>query len=318
MTDFAGAVAAAGRRIRAHARETPIEPSPALAAGSGASVFLKCENLQHTGSFKARGALNKVLSLAPAELARGVVTASTGNHGAAVGFALRSVGARATVFVPERASPTKLAAIARQGGEIRRHGVDSGETEIFARAHAEATGAVWISPYNDPLVIGGQGTAGVELLRQVPDLDAVFVSLGGGGLIGGIGAWLKAHAPATRVIACSPVNSAVMMRSVEAGRILTLDSLPTLSDGTAGGVEPGSITFDLVRAVVDEHVAVDEDEIAAARRDTMEAHHMMVEGAAGVAVAGFRRQAARWSGARVAIVLCGANVSLSTLKSILP
>jgi threonine dehydratase len=247
-----------------------------------------------------------------------VVTASTGNHGAAVGFALRSVGARATVFVPERASPTKLAAIARQGGEIRRHGVDSGETEIFARAHAEATGAVWISPYNDPLVIGGQGTAGVELLRQVPDLDAVFVSLGGGGLIGGIGAWLKAHAPATRVIACSPVNSAVMMRSVEAGRILTLDSLPTLSDGTAGGVEPGSITFDLVRAVVDEHVAVDEDEIAAAMRDTMEAHHMMVEGAAGVAVAGFRRQAARWSGARVAIVLCGANVSLSTLKSILP
>jgi threonine dehydratase len=318
MTDFAGAVAAAGRRIRAHARETPIEPSPALAAGSGASVFLKCENLQHTGSFKARGALNKVLSLAPAELARGVVTASTGNHGAAVGFALRSVGARATVFVPERASPTKLAAIARQGGEIRRHGVDSGETEIFARAHAEATGAVWISPYNDPLVIGGQGTAGVELLRQVPDLDAVFVSLGGGGLIGGIGAWLKAHAPATRVIACSPVNSAVMMRSVEAGRILTLDSLPTLSDGTAGGVEPGSITFDLVRAVVDEHVAVGEDEIAAAMRDTMEAHHMMVEGAAGVAVAGFRRQAARWSGARVAIVLCGANVSLSTLKSILP
>jgi threonine dehydratase len=108
------------------------------------------------------------------------------------------------------------------------------------------------------------------------------------------------------------------MRSVEAGRILTLDSLPTLSDGTAGGVEPGSITFDLVRAVVDEHVAVDEDEIAAAMRDTMEAHHMMVEGAAGVAVAGFRRQAARWSGARVAIVLCGANVSLSTLKSILP
>jgi hypothetical protein len=150
------------------------------------------------------------------------------------------------------------------------------------------------------------------------DLDAVFVSLGGGGLIGGIGAWLKAHAPATRVIACSPVNSAVMMRSVEAGRILTLDSLPTLSDGTAGGVEPGSITFDLVRAVVDEHVAVGEDEIAAAMRDTMEAHHMMVEGAAGVAVAGFRRQAARWSGARVAIVLCGANVSLSTLKSILP
>jgi threonine dehydratase len=318
MIDFAGEVAAAERRIREHARETPIEPSPALADGSGASVFLKCENLQHTGSFKARGALNKVLSLAPAELARGVVTASTGNHGAAVGFALRSVGARATVFVPERASPTKLAAIARQGGEIRRHGVDSGETEIFARAHAEATGAVWISPYNDPLVIGGQGTAGVELLRQVPDLDAVFVSLGGGGLIGGIGAWLKAHAPATRVIACSPVNSAVMMRSVEAGRILTLDSLPTLSDGTAGGVEPGSITFDLVRAVVDEHVAVDEDEIAAAMRDTMEAHHMMVEGAAGVAVAGFRRQAARWSGARVAIVLCGANVSLSTLKSILP
>lgn len=317
MRGILAEVEAAAGRIRGHARETPLEPSPALGEAAGARVFLKCENLQHTGSFKARGALNKVMSLSRAEIDAGVVTASTGNHGAAVGFALAAAGGRATVFVPEGASATKLAAIARRGCEIRRHGLDSGETEAFARAHAEATGATWISPYNDPLVVGGQGTVGVELMRQMPRVDAVFVALGGGGLVGGIGAWLKAHSPGTRVVACSPANSAVMARSVEAGRILELESLPTLSDGTAGGVEQGSITFPLVREVVDEHVLVGEDEIAVAMRDTMEAHHMMVEGAAGVAVAGYRRQAARWAGADVAIVLCGANVSVATLRSVL-
>ena len=165
MKEILAEVEAAAGRIRGHARETPLEPSPALGEAAGARVFLKCENLQHTGSFKARGALNKVMSLSRAEIDAGVVTASTGNHGAAVGFALAAAGARATVFVPEGASATKLAAIARRGCEIRRHGVDSGETEAFARAHAEATGATWISPYNDPLVVGGQGTVGVELLR---------------------------------------------------------------------------------------------------------------------------------------------------------
>jgi threonine dehydratase len=318
VTDFVREIELAERRVRPHIRETLLDPSLALGGRSKTTVLLKCENLQHTGSFKARGALNKVLALTNAEIARGVVTASTGNHGAAVAWALRTVGAQATVYVPETASATKLAAIERYGSIIRRHGRDSGDTEVFARSEAERTGATFISPYNDPEVVGGQGTVAVELLRQVERVDAVFVSLGGGGLVGGIGAWLKAHAPRTRLIACSPTNSQVMIQSVKRGEILELDSQPTLSDGTAGGVESGSITFPLVRDVVDEYVTVDEGEIAAAMRTVMEAQHMLIEGAAGVAVAAYERQRSAWDGATVAIVLCGANVSLATLKTTLP
>jgi threonine dehydratase len=318
MIDFAREVEAAERRIRPFVRETPLEPSPAIGDRDGARVFLKCENLQHTGSFKARGALSKVLALTAEEIARGVVTASTGNHGAAVAFALRSAGAAATVFVPEGTSATKLAAIERYGSTIRRHGADSGVTEAFAREHARRTGATYISPYNDPQVVGGQGTVAVELLRQQSRIDAVFVSLGGGGLVGGIGAWLKSRSPSTRLVACSPANSQVMIQSVKAGRVVEIESLPTLSDGTAGGVEADTITFPLVRDVVDEFVTVGEEEIAIAMRTVMEGHHMLIEGAAGVAVAAYEQQRRTWAGGNVAIVLCGANIALGTLKGILP
>ena len=318
MIDFVREVATAEARIRPYVRETPLESSAALAGMSTARVFLKCENLQHTGSFKVRGALNKVLALSQDEIARGVITSSTGNHGAAVAYALRQIGAAGIVFVPEGASATKLGAIERQGGSIRVHGLDSVETEVFAREYADRTGATYISPYNDAQVIAGQGTIGVELLRQLDRIDAVFVSVGGGGLISGIAAHLKTALPSARIIGCSPENSQVMIQSVKAGRILDLPSLPTLSDGTAGGVEAGSITLPLVRDLVDEFSTVTEDQIIAAMRALMEAHHMLIEGAAGVALAAFEKQKAAWAGANVVVVLCGANISLSTLKQILP
>ncbi|KAB2849842.1 MAG: threonine/serine dehydratase [Hyphomicrobiaceae bacterium] len=316
-TDIVQEVEAAEARIRPHVRQTPLEWSPALSELSGAHVFLKCENLQHTGSFKVRGALSKVLSLSPEEIARGVITASTGNHGAAVAYALGKLGASAAVFVPEGASPAKVAAIERLGGTVRRHGTDSGETEAFARRHATESGAVFVSPYNDPRVIGGQGTIGIELLRQLPDLDAALVSLGGGGLISGIAAYLKANKPGVRVIGCSPENSQVMIKSVAAGWILDLPSLPTLSDGTAGGVEADSMTFPLVRDLVDDFVTVTEEEIASAMRRCLEVHHMLIEGSAGVALAAFEKQAAHWRGKHVVIVLCGANISLPALRSVI-
>ncbi len=317
MTDIVREVALAEQRIRPYVRETPLEESRALAGTSGTRVFLKCENLQHTGSFKVRGALNKVLSLSSAEIGRGVVTASTGNHGAAVAYALRQVGATGTVFVPEGASSTKLGAIERQGGKIRFHGHDSSETEVFARDYAGKTGATYISPYNDAQVAAGQGTIAIELLRQLDRIDAVFVALGGGGLIGGIAAHLKASKPGARMVGCSPENSQVMIESVRAGRIVDLPSLPTLSDGTAGGVEAGSITFPLVRDLVDEFSTVTENEIARAMRACMETQHMMIEGAAAVAIAAFEKHKTQWDGANVVIVLCGANISLATLKGIL-
>ncbi len=315
--DAAREVLEAEVRIRPYIRETPLEPSPGFGGGADARVFFKCENLQHTGSFKARGALSKALSLSREALDRGVVTASTGNHGAACAFALDVVGARATVFVPETASPAKVANVERLGGAIRRHGTDSGETEAFARAYADENGLTYLPPYNDPQVIGGQGTTALEICRQLEHVDAVVVAVGGGGLIAGIAAHLNSVSPGTRVIGCSPENSQVMIQSVKAGRILDLPSRPTLSDGTAGGVEPDAITFPVVRELVADFVTVTEAEIAAAMRAFMGVHAMMIEGSAGVAIAAYLKTRARWVGKNVVVVLCGANIDLETLRGVL-
>jgi threonine dehydratase len=304
-------------RISPYIRKTIVEPSAYYSQCTGTDVYFKCENLQHTGSFKARGALSKILSLSPEERAQGIVTASTGNHGAACAFAMQQVGTNGIVFAPETAMETKLAAIRRLGAEIRLFGQDSVETEGFARAFADANGMTYVPPYNDPYVVGGQGTIAKELLEQLPDLDAVFVAVGGGGLIGGIASYLKAVKPAVQVFGCSPENSQVMAQSVEAGELLDLPSLPTLSDGTAGGVEAGSITFPLCRDNVDRYLSVTEDEIAASLRDFMGAQHMLIEGSAAVPIAAFLKVADQLGGQRVAIVLCGANISLETLKAIL-
>lgn len=304
-------------RIRPYIRETILEPSIYYSQRSGADIYFKCENLQHTGSFKSRGALNKVLTLSADELSRGVVTASTGNHGSACAFAMQKVGASGIVFVPESAIDTKLAAIRRQGAEIRVFGTDSAETEAHARSFAAARGMTYVSPYNDPFVVAGQGTIAVELLRQLPPIEAVFVSVGGGGLIGGIASYLKTVRPGIRVVGCSPENSQVMAKSVRAGTILDLPSLPTLSDGTAGGVEADSITFPLCRDFVDEYISVSEDEIAGSMREFMDAQHMLIEGSAAVPIASLLKVADQFKDSTIAIVLCGANVSLETLREIL-
>ena len=221
------------------------------------------------------------------------------------------------MFVPENASPTKVAAIRALGAEVRTHGFDGVETEIFARRYASESGRSYLSPYNDPEVVAGQGTVGVELARQLPDVDAVFVAVGGGRLISGIATHLKAIRPEIRVIGCSPQNSAVMIESVRSGRVLELESKPTLSDGTAGGIEQDAITFDLCRALVDDYETVSEAEIVAAAQVFIGAHHMLIEGAAAVPLAAYLRQRDAFVGQTVAVVLCGANISLGDLKKML-
>jgi threonine dehydratase len=310
-------VLSAEERIQPHIRETILEHSPVLSERGGAQVYCKLDNLQHTGSFKARGALNKVLSLTEEQRACGVVTASTGNHGAAVAYSLGKLNASGIVFVPEIADPSKVEAIKRLGAEVRFHGQDSAEAEVFAREYADERGMAYISPYNDPQVIGGQGTLGVELARQLEDIDAVFVALGGGGLISGIAAYLKSKQPDVRMIGCSPENSQVMIQSVKAGDILDLPSLPTLSDGTAGGIEPGAITFELCRTLVDDYVTVSEDEIAASLLLYMDAHHMLIEGAAAVPIAAYLKTCEQYACQNVVIVICGANIGLETLRQVL-
>ena len=310
-------VIAAEDRIRPHIRETILDYSPYYSKLAGANVYFKLENLQYTGSFKVRGAMNKVLSLTPAERDRGVVTASTGNHGAATAFSLGKFDATGIVFVPEDAVAGKVQAIERLGAEVRYHGDDGAVTEAHARQYARDNRLTYISPYNDPQVIGGQGTIAVELAKQLDQIDMVFVALGGGGLISGIAGYLKSIQPDVKIIGCSPENSQVMIKSVKAGQILDLPSLPTLSDGTAGGVEPKSITFGLCRDLVDDYETVSETEIKKSLRQYLQVHHILIEGSAAVALAACVKQGDRLAGKNVVVILCGANISVETLKEIL-
>ena len=307
----------AGNRIDSYIRETPLDYSPYYSELTGADVYLKLENLQHTGSFKLRGAFNKLLSMSEDDRASGGVAASSGNHGAAIAYAMNELGVSGVIFVPEQTSSTKVSAIKRAGGDVRFYGSDGLDTEVHAREYAGQQGMVYLSPYNDLDVIAGQGTCGVEIAKQLPDVDAVFIAVGGGGLISGVGAFLKSVNPSIRVIACQPAASAVMTESVKAGRILDLPSEPTLSDGTAGGIEADAITFGICREIIDEYLLVSEQQIAEAMRGFIDAHHMLSEGAAGVAIAGLVASGDKFKGRNVVVIICGGNVSRETLKQVI-
>jgi len=307
----------AANRIASYIRETPLDYSPYFSELTGANVYLKLENLQHTGSFKLRGAFNKLLSLSEEDREAGGVAASSGNHGAAIAYAMKKLGVAGTIFVPEQTSPTKVDAIKRAGGDVRFFGTDGLDTETHAREYAEQHGMVYLSPYNDPDVIAGQGTCGVEIAQQLSNTDAIFIAVGGGGLISGVGSFLKSVNPSLTVVSCQPVASAVMTESVKAGKILDLPSDPTLSDGTAGGIEANAITFDICREVTDEFVVVSEEQIAEAMRGFIDSHHMLPEGAAGVAIAGLLASGDKYKGKNVVVIVCGGNVSRETLKKVI-
>jgi len=315
--DAAREVGLAADRIGPHIRETPLEPSPFLSRETGADVHLKLECVQVTGSFKARGALNKLLSLGAAERARGVVAASTGNHGLAVAHALALLGIAGEIFLPASVSPAKLEGLRARGARVRLVDEDPGVVETVARQDADRTGRIYVSPYNDPQVIGGQGTVGVELLRQLEGLEAVLVPVGGGGLVGGIGAWMKERAPSVRIVGCQPAACPILVESVKAGRLLQLPSAPSLSDATVGLIEAGAITFPLCRACVDDWLVVDEPAIRAALRLVLERQSVLIEGAAALPVAALIAARDRWRGARVALVLSGSHIALPTLADVL-
>jgi threonine dehydratase len=229
-------VLAAEGRIRSRVRETPLELSPYLSAEADAEVYLKLESHQITGSFKLRGAMNKLLSLGKSERSRPVVTASSGNHAGAVAYTLSELGGTGIIYLPSTVSRAKVEALSPYGCELRYVGADSVEGELEAKRVAREEGLLYISPYSDPQIIGGQGTVAVEIERQLERFDAVFIPVGGGGLISGIAGYFKARRPSVRIVGCQPSASRVMYESIAAGRILDLPSEPTLADGTAGSI----------------------------------------------------------------------------------
>jgi threonine dehydratase len=297
----------AAARVYSVVKETPLVRVPS-AAGEPASVFAKLEQLQITGSFKLRGATNKLMSLNEKEAAAGVIASSTGNHGLGVATAAKLLGIDAEVFLSTQVSSAKRDKIREGGARIRIVCANALAAEVAARAAALQSGRTYISPYNDKFVVAGQGTIGIELLRQAPDLDAIFIASGGGGLLSGIGSYLRHAAPCAEIIGCWPENSPVLYECLKAGRIFDAPESTTLSESTAGGVEEGSITFDLCREVMHRGVLVTEDEILRAMR-WGRAQGWAMEGASGVALAAYRKESERYAGKKVVVLICGGNPS---------
>jgi len=314
--DFADHVEEAYARIRSDIVKTALDYSPVLSLAFGPHVYLKWESEQITGSFKFRGALNKLRTLTPAQKKRGVVSASTGNHGLGMSRAARGEGLDLILYLPENAAPAKIARLKKEGARLKFFGTRCEITEAHAREAAESTGRAFVSPYNDLEVVYGQGTIGLEVLADLPGVEDVLVPVGGGGLISGVAGYLKSRKPGVRVWGVEPAYSAFMKASLEAGRLVDIREKTTLADAVAGGIEPGSLTFPLCRRYVDGFLTVSEKRLAAAMRLTYRIHGKAVEGAGALALAGMMTFRNQFRGRRIVLVVSGGNIDPARLKNI--
>ncbi|HKK47414.1 MAG TPA: threonine/serine dehydratase [Balneolaceae bacterium] len=307
----------AEKRIRDQILNTPLLYSKWLSNVCQGEVYLKLESEQETGSFKARGSLNKLKWIREQKIKTLPVTASTGNHGLGFARACDLLGIKGKVFLPHNAVSSKVNAIKAYNVDIEFYGDDPFTTETYARQTAEENGWLYVSPYNDPQIIAGQGTIGIEILEKVSQPDNLLATVGGGGLISGIGKYVKEKSPKTKLIGCQPENSPEMSVSVRAGEYREIESKPTLSDGSAGGFERDSITFDLCQKLVDDFILLSEDEIREAIRSMIKNHSKLVEGSAGVAIGSLLKYPDRFTNQTTVIVVCGANISIDKIQSIL-
>jgi len=307
----------ARQRIAPFVRRTPLIESPVLSERMGAAVYLKLENWQETGSFKLRGAANKILGLPPEAQRRGVIAVSTGNHGRAVAYVARRLGLRAVICLSRAAPDNKIEAMQQLGAQVVIHGDSYDEATTHAQRLHEAQGLTWVDAFDDPLVIAGQGTIGLELLEDLPQIDAAVIPLSGGGLLSGIGLALKAAHPNVRVIGVSMARAPVMVHSLRAGHPIEMDEMETLADALAGGIYlDNRFTFGLVQRLVDETVLVSEEEIAAAMAWALTEHHLVVEGGGAVGIAALLHGKVAVGGQSVAVVISGGNVNVSLLIKI--
>jgi threonine dehydratase len=304
----------ARRRIRSHVYQTPLIPANAVGKASNAKVLFKTENFQTTGSFKIRGAMSKLSN----QLDSGrLITASSGNHGIGAALASQILSKQLTIVLPETVVPAKLEKIQSYGVDVILYGAETGLAEQHAQHLARSQGYTYVSPYNDLDIIAGQGTIGLEILEQCQKVNNVFVSMGGGGLISGIGSVIKAFSPVTRVYGVSAANSKSLADSMAAGRVLETEHLETLADAVAGGIDANTITLPLAMSVVDQVIECNEAEIKAALKALAFDESMLVEGSAALALAGFNQIAQNLAGQTSIIVLCGANFNRDVIMSVI-
>jgi len=301
----------AARRIAPFIHRTPVMTCAALDAMAGAKLYFKCENLQKTGSFKIRGATNAILQLSAAEATRGVVTPSSGNHAAAVARAAAARGIAAHIVMPKNSAAVKCRAVEGYGGVITFCEPTIEARDAASRRLLEETGGVLVHPYNDRRVIAGQGTAALELLEDVPELDVLLVPVSGGGLLSGNAIAATSVRPSVRVVGCEPANADDAFRSLQSGHIEKNASADTIADGLRAQL--CDLTFGILRERVDEIVRVSEQEIVDAMRLVWERMKLVIEPSAAVAVAPAVGRAIRGEGKRVGVLLSGGNVDLSAL-----
>jgi threonine dehydratase len=301
----------AAERIKGVVRHTPLEHSRWL-SNDERKVSLKLECFQATGSFKLRGAMARISSLTEEERRRGILTVSAGNHGLAVAHCAERLRLDATIVVPRTGSPAKIEAIRRYGVTLLARGENYDEAEREAREMERASGKVFVSPYNDPFVIAGQGTVAMEMMADDADIDAIVVPTSGGGLLAGVLISAKTINPRIKVYGAEPAASPTMKRSLEAGRIVEIEEDATIADGLAGNIEPGSITFPIIERLVDEIILVEEDDIKRAIARAAREDHLIIEGAAATGIAALDRAPS----GRVAAIVTGRNIAMELFNEI--
>lgn len=310
-------VRAARERLAGRVHTTPVMSATRLGDRVGVRLLLKCENFQKTGSFKARGAFNYLSQLSEAERKRGVVTFSAGNHAQSLAWAARATGVSATVVMPAAASPTKAAASRDYGAEVVLFGANGMEALAKARELQQERGLVFAHPFDHDQVMAGQGTAGLELLDQASDIDAVVVPVGGGGLIAGMLVAIKESNPKIRVYGVEPTGAAGMRASLDAGRAVTLDAVRTIADGLAAPMA-GDLTYEVVKRYADDVVVIDDDTIAAALRELLTSAKMLAEpGGAAATAAVLSRAVPLRDGERVVAIVSGGNIDAARLATLL-
>ena len=309
-------VYAARARLRGLIQTTPLRESAWLSSITGARVLLKLESTQLTNSFKIRGAMHAAFRLAQSDR-KTIVTASAGNHGRAIALAAARFGLTAIIFTPASAPATKKAAIRRQGADLRDDAPDYDTAEQRARDYASSEDAIYISPYNHADVIAGAGTIALEILEDAPEVEAVVVPLGGGGLASGIGLVMNSAAPHVAVIGVEVEASRPFSVGLAHGAITTIDVRPSVADGLVGNLEPGSLTFDMVRRYVDSLVSVSESELCKAISGLAGEEHVIAEGAGAAATAAVLSTPTIRPGQTMAVLVSGANIDLGLLASIL-